>query len=102
MARVDTHVIEEQSLSHDERQLRAQGHVGELPRQFSVIATLALAFSITNTWIGYSATFVVPLSAGAGPGVVFCLVVACIACTTIAVGLAELSSAFPSSGGQYQ
>ncbi|KAH6691090.1 amino acid permease-domain-containing protein [Leptodontidium sp. MPI-SDFR-AT-0119] len=83
------------------QQVRAQGHFGELPRQFSVFATLALAFSITNTWIGYSATFVIPLFAGAGRVVICCLILACVACTIIALGLAELASAFPSSGGQY-
>lgn len=89
-------------LSEDELQLRAQGHVGELPRQFSAISLLSLAFSITNSWIGYSAVFITPLYAGGGPGVVYCLVAACIACSFITIGLAELSSAFPSSGGQYQ
>lgn len=74
----------------------------EMPKIFSLLSTLAIAFSITNTWIGYSATFVPPLLAGGGPAVVFCLVLACFACTVLALGLAELSSAFPSSGGQYQ
>jgi choline transport protein len=73
-----------------------------MPKIFSLLSTLAIAFSITNTWIGYSATFVPPLLAGGGPAVVFCLVLACFACTVLALGLAELSSAFPSSGGQYQ
>ncbi|KAI3572714.1 amino acid/polyamine transporter I [Fusarium oxysporum f. sp. albedinis] len=73
----------------------------EMPQIFSLLSTLAIAFSITNTWIGYSATFVPPLLAGGGPAVVFCLVLACFACTVLALGLAELSSAFPSSGGQY-
>ncbi|EEU43558.1 uncharacterized protein NECHADRAFT_45162 [Fusarium vanettenii 77-13-4] len=72
-----------------------------IPRIFSTLSALAMAFSITNTWIGYSATFVPPLLAGGGPAVVFALVLACFACTVIALGLAELASAFPSSGGQY-
>lgn len=66
------------------------------------INRITLSSTITNTWIGYSATFVPPLLAGGGPAVVFCLVLACFACTVLALGLAELSSAFPSSGGQYQ
>ncbi|KEQ93028.1 hypothetical protein AUEXF2481DRAFT_74039 [Aureobasidium subglaciale EXF-2481] len=85
----------------DEGQLQAQGHETDLPRAFSFFSTLALAFSITNTWIGYSETFVTPLLAGSGKAVFWCLVLACIACTIIAAGLAELASAFPSSGGQY-
>ncbi|KAK5940756.1 hypothetical protein PMZ80_007173 [Knufia obscura] len=93
--------VDEKGLSADEIQLRAQGHVGELPRQFSAFSTLALAFSITNTWVGYAATFVTPLFAGAGPAIFWAPIVACIACFFITAGLAELASAFPSSGGQY-
>lgn len=40
--------VDEKGLSADEIQLRAQGHVGELPRQFSAFSTLALAFSIVS------------------------------------------------------
>ena len=40
--------LDEEGLSADEIQLRAQGHVGELPRQFSAFSTLALAFSIVS------------------------------------------------------
>ncbi|KAI1622604.1 amino acid/polyamine transporter I [Exophiala viscosa] len=88
-------------LSADELQLRAQGHVSELPRQFGAFATLSLAFSITNSWVGFSAVFATPLLAGGGPTVFFGLIVATIACSFITAGLAELASAFPSSGGQY-
>ena len=94
--------VDEAGLSVDEIQLRAQGHIGELPRQFSAFATLSLAFSLTNSWVGYSAVFPTPLFAGGGPTVVFGLITAMIACSFITAGLAELASAFPSSGGQYQ
>lgn len=135
-------------LSADEQLLRAQGHKGELPRQFSSFAALSMGFVITNSWIGYSATFVTPLWTGGGPMVFFGVIVAAIACfiismwapqttpspraktqlssqreqrdnqipghaifyllgsllmrcSSLAAGLAELASAFPSSGGQY-
>lgn len=90
------------ALSADEQQLQAQGHTAELPRQFSTLSILALSFSITNSWIGYSAVFITPLWAGGGPAVIYCLVAAAVACSLITAGLAELSSAFPSAGGQYQ
>lgn len=93
---------DETGLSPDEIQLRIQGHVGELPRQFGAFATLSLAFSLTNSWVGYSAVFATPLFAGGGPTMFFGLLVASIACCFITAGLAELASAFPSSGGQYQ
>lgn len=33
--------------------LRAQGHEASLPRVFSILSSLGLALSITNSWIGY-------------------------------------------------
>ena len=115
--------IQDAILSADELELRAQGHTGELPRQFSTLSTLAIAFTLTSAWIGYSATFPYPLLACGGPYVIWGLVVATIACCIIskildlthrasdlsgreltifiAAGLAELSSAYPSTGGQY-
>lgn len=73
----------EEDLSADEIQLRAQGHKGELPRQFSAFSTLALGFSLTNSWLGYSATFIGPLFGGGGPTVFWGLLVAAIACSFI-------------------
>lgn len=83
-------------------QLSAGGHVDELPRRFSALSLLALAFSVSNSYMGYSAVFIVPYYAGAGPGVVYSPIIAAVFCFTITCGLAELASAFPSSAGQYQ
>lgn len=92
----------------------------ELPRQFSLLSTLAFGFSMTNSWLGYSATFITPLLLGGSPTVFFGLIAASIASCFIsktgnpdsyhteyltqvlaAAGLAELASAYPSNGGQY-
>lgn len=72
-----------QDLSPDDLLLRAQGHHGELPRQFSSLAALSLAFVITNSWLGYCASFAVPLLAGGGPGVFWGVIVAAVACLII-------------------
>lgn len=37
----------------DDALLRAQGHEIVMDRQFNWLAALGLAFSITNSWIGY-------------------------------------------------
>ncbi|KAJ5689953.1 amino acid transporter [Penicillium macrosclerotiorum] len=73
----------------------------ELPRQFSLLSTLAFGFSMTNSWLGYSATFITPLLLGGSPMVFFGLIAASVASCFITAGLAELASAYPSSGGQY-
>lgn len=70
-------------LSADELELRAQGHKGELPRQFSTLSTLSIAFLLTSAWIGYSAVFPYPLLAGSVPYVFWGLIVAMVACTFI-------------------
>ncbi|EXJ57389.1 hypothetical protein A1O7_07736 [Cladophialophora yegresii CBS 114405] len=101
VAPADRSSMDVTGLSADEIQLRLQGHVGELPRQFGTLATISLAFTITNSWIGISAVFVTPLFAGAGPAIFWGILVAAVACSFINAGLAELASAFPSSGGQY-
>lgn len=45
--------IEESSNLDDDVILRAQGHDAAMDRQFSWIAALGMAFSITNSWVGY-------------------------------------------------
>jgi FtsH-binding integral membrane protein len=51
----------------------------ELPQQFSLFSTLAFGFSMTNSWLGYSATFITPLLLGGSPTVFFGLIAASIA-----------------------
>lgn len=51
----------------------------ELPKQFSLFSTLAFGFSMTNSWLGYSATFITPLLLGGSPTVFFGLIAASIA-----------------------
>ena len=37
----------------DDAILQANGHTAAMPRQFRWLSALGLAFSITNSWIGY-------------------------------------------------
>lgn len=91
-----TAVVPQDVLSADELELRAQGHKGELPRQFSTLSTLAIAFLLTSAWIGYSATFPYPLLAGGGPYVFWGLLVATVACSIISkIKLAFSATVYP-------
>lgn len=65
-------------LTADDRQLLAQGHEPELERNFSALSALSLAFSITCSWAGYSASIVLPLLAGGGPAAFYCIVVSTV------------------------
>ncbi|KAI9044533.1 putative choline transport protein [Aspergillus affinis] len=88
-------------LSSDDAVLQAQGHRAELNRSFSWVGAIGFAFSISNAWLGYAATIGSTLLYGGGQTALFGPVLAAVATTVVFQGLAELSSAFPSSGGQY-
>ncbi|KAF2120327.1 amino acid/polyamine transporter I [Lophiotrema nucula] len=85
----------------DDAVLRLNGHEAVLERQFSWISALGLAFSITNSWVGYLSCFGQNLIYGGPQSVIFGLIVAFFVQYTITLGLSELASAYPSSGGQY-
>ncbi|KAF5667716.1 choline permease [Fusarium denticulatum] len=85
----------------DDRRLRAQGHKAELERSFSWLGALSLAYSISNSWLTYASSFGLVLIYGGGVTTLFALLIAAAAQWIVLLGLAELCSAFPSSGGQY-
>jgi choline transport protein len=67
----------------DEALPQARGQQIELPQQFSAISALSFAYIATNSWIGYSGTFVTALLAGGGPAVFYGVIAAGIVCTII-------------------
>ncbi|KAF7588341.1 hypothetical protein BBP40_005869 [Aspergillus hancockii] len=90
-----------QVLDLDDAVLRAQGRVAKLERSFSWIGAIGLAYSIINSWLSYAACFGMALGYGGGQTAVFGLMVAAAVQWIVLLGLAELCSALPSSGGQY-
>ncbi|RDW79090.1 uncharacterized protein DSM5745_05942 [Aspergillus mulundensis] len=74
---------------------------GPMPQSFSTLSSLGLAFSITGSWVGYLSCFGQNLQYAGPQNVVFGLVVATFVQWVITLGLAEIASAFPTSGGQY-
>ncbi|KAL4929652.1 amino acid permease-domain-containing protein [Aspergillus undulatus] len=85
----------------DDLILAANGHKPELRRQFNWLSALGLGFSITNSWVGYLSNFGQNMAYSGPRLVIVGLVLAFLAQSVITIGLAEIGSAFPSSGGQY-
>ncbi|OQE40201.1 hypothetical protein PENCOP_c006G01549 [Penicillium coprophilum] len=85
----------------DDDILRAQGHEAVFKRSFSVIASLGFAFNITNAWAGALSNFGQNLIYGGSQVALFSVIIACFVQWVITLRLSELTSAFPSSGGQY-
>ncbi|KAE8155043.1 amino acid/polyamine transporter I [Aspergillus avenaceus] len=93
--------LSDEDLALDDAVLRAQGHKPELARSFSWVGAIGLSFSIANSWLGYGAIFGTPLAYGGGPTTLFGVMIAAVTQWIVMLGLAELCSALPSSGGQY-
>ena len=76
-------------------------HKAKMRRTFSPFAALGLGFSITNSWVGFLSCFGQNLAYAGPNNVVFGLLAAAAIQWIITLRLSELSSCFPSSGGQY-
>ena len=89
------------SVAEANAELAALGHQAELKRNFSTLSMLGLAFAILNSWTALSASLSLALPAGGPTSVIWGLVTAGFFSLCLAVGLAEMLSAYPTAGGQY-
>ncbi|KAI1628725.1 amino acid/polyamine transporter I [Exophiala viscosa] len=60
----------------DDAMLRAQGYKAAMPRVFSILSSIGLCFSITNSWVGALSNFGQGLRYGGPQVVIFSLIVA--------------------------
>jgi choline transport protein len=86
----------------DDIQLQAQGHEIAMPRQFTLWSLLAFAIAVASAWVAVSSLLTTHLMFAGPVGAFWTPIVSSLASMVVTVGLAELASAFPSSGGQYQ
>jgi choline transport protein len=97
----DPEVGSKTSSNYDELQLQAQGHKQEMPRaRFGLLSLFAIAFTMTSSWVGFSTSIGIGLLYGNTAAIIYGQIVAASACMMITLGLAELASAYPSSGGR--
>ncbi|KAL4875437.1 amino acid/polyamine transporter I [Aspergillus karnatakaensis] len=73
----------------------------KLNRTMSLGGAIGLAFAIANSWMSYAAIHGTALVYGGGVTTLFALLIAAAAQWIILLGLSELVSAIPSSGGSY-
>ena len=90
-----------QILSQEEAELAKLGYKQEFKREFSWLSTFSFAFSISGLLATVTSTWGFPLAAGGPPGTVWCWVIGGASCMCIAISVAEVVSAYPTSGGMY-
>ncbi|KAH9833890.1 amino acid transporter [Rhodofomes roseus] len=89
-------------LRHADDELLAHlGYKSEFRREFSLIETIAFAFSIMGVIASVSSTFSFPLESGGHVGMVFGWLIPSIFVMTVALSMAELASSMPTSAGLY-
>lgn len=85
----------------DDRELEAQRYIHTMPRRFYLWSLLSLGFTLTATWNAVGITIGTSLAESSSSGAVLTLVIAALMNLTVALGMAELASAYPNSGAQY-
>ena len=70
-------------------------------REFGYLSTFSFAVSISGLFATIVTTFVYPISAGGSSSVIWCWLISGAGCMCIALSVAELVSAYPTSGGLY-
>ncbi|KAF9074475.1 APC amino acid permease [Rhodocollybia butyracea] len=91
----------ETKFSEDDRELVALGYVPSFKREFSNLATISFAFSIMGLCSSIATTFDTPLLTGGPSSVVWCWILGACMCLTLGASIAEIVSAYPTSGGLY-
>ncbi|EXJ86859.1 hypothetical protein A1O3_03813 [Capronia epimyces CBS 606.96] len=89
------------NLDLDDAELEASGYHRELPRQFSMLSLMAMAYALLCTWNGFGSAFGASLKQASSAGSIFTLLPAALFIGVVSLGMAELTSAFPVAGGQY-
>ncbi|CAF0991346.1 unnamed protein product, partial [Adineta ricciae] len=93
---------QQEALSENaDAQLAAMGYKSELPRSLSFFSVLGLSFAIMAVPFGESTTLTIGLTDGGPVTIFYGWILLTIISVCIAASLAEICSAYPTSGGVY-
>ncbi|CAF3756001.1 unnamed protein product [Rotaria socialis] len=85
----------------DDRRIIELGYEPVFKREFVRLSSFSFSLSISGLYAAIGTTFGYGLQAGGAPAVVWCWLIAGSGCMCMALSVAELVSAYPTSGGLY-
>ncbi|RAL09207.1 putative choline transport protein Ctr [Aspergillus homomorphus CBS 101889] len=85
----------------DALKLAEMGYTQDLQRNFSVLSLIGIAFCMSNSWFGISASLITGISSGGTVIIIYGLLWITFISCCVASSLSELASAMPNAGGQY-
>ncbi|KAL4784791.1 amino acid/polyamine transporter I [Aspergillus varians] len=77
------------------------GYKQEFQRSFSLLDMVGFSFSIVTCWTALSGVFIIGVTAGGPPVMIFGWIGVCVVTLTVAFSMAEMCSQWPVAGGQY-
>lgn len=91
----------EGSSSDADKALAAMGYVPVFKREFSLWSCFSFALSVSGLYGTVMTTFSYPLTAGGAAAAVWCWLISGAGALCLALSIAEIASAYPTSGGMY-
>ncbi|PWY86488.1 amino acid transporter [Aspergillus sclerotioniger CBS 115572] len=85
----------------DGLRLAEMGYTQDLQRNFSLLSLVGIAFCMSNSWFGISASLITGISSGGTVLIIYGLFWITFISCCVAASLSELASSMPNSGGQY-
>ena len=86
---------------NDAAKLAEMGYSQDLQRKFSVLSLVGIAFCMSNSWFGISASLITGINSGGTVLLVYGLLWISFISLCVGASLSELASAMPNAGGQY-
>ncbi|KAE8353230.1 amino acid/polyamine transporter I [Aspergillus coremiiformis] len=96
----DNHQVFSDSTGEDAR-LEKLGYEQELKRTFGLLGMIGFSFSIVTSWTALSGVFIVGVTSGGPPVMVFSYLGVSLLTLAVAIPMAEMCSMYPVAGGQY-
>ena len=91
----------ERELSADDETLAALGYIPEFKREFTLWSTFCVSFSVLGLLPSFASTLLYGLGTAGTAGMVWGWIIAAFFILMVAMSMAELASAMPTSGGLY-
>ncbi|GME83079.1 unnamed protein product [Ambrosiozyma monospora] len=88
-------------ISKDEKVIMALGYKQEFKREFSFFTTFSVSFSVMGLLPSIASTLFYSICYAGNAGITWGYLIAMIGILAVAFSMAEISSAFPTSGGLY-
>ncbi|KAI2793236.1 hypothetical protein POX_b03288 [Penicillium oxalicum] len=90
-----------QDVNDEDGRLENLGYEQELKRSFGLLSMIGFSFSVVTSWTALSGVFIVGVTSGGPPVMVFAFIGVSLLTLAVAIPMAEMCSMYPVAGGQY-